>query len=177
MSEVDTALHELRQARDEEEAASILRDEQESQTNPSSPIPFPEEIQPLAAVLPPTSSHPSFEPSAPVSIDPSTPTTAAHSTQPDNTSTETAVDANDSLRPTTICAPAWPSLGDMLHKVEDVSKASSLSQIEYEHASQLKIWQWSVHPFDLSLSNNYREKLAFKFLLSSTGSSITINGL
>lgn len=154
MSELDAALHELRLARDEEEAASILRDEKDScqvRSQPTSPVLYPEDPQTLHAVLfpPPTEmTSPDTKPSASDIISPEmTPPTSGHLSRVDSASTETAIvtstDLMDSTqRPTTICAPSMPTLASMLHKVEDVSRASSLSQIEYEHASQLKIWQW-----------------------------------
>lgn len=144
MSKLDNALHLLREARYEEEARVILREEQKPTT----------QAKPTVGVNGSSSSlaTPSFTddgPATPVAVQdnfsPSPPESAASLVQGDLAQ----------LRPQPVrTAPSrpLPSLDSIIHSPQDVAQVSALAQIESEHASQTQLWEWYLSKYSHSLA-------------------------
>ncbi|WWD18488.1 hypothetical protein CI109_102940 [Kwoniella shandongensis] len=128
MAELDRLLTNLRQSRDEEEAAQILEEETK--------VP-----EPPKAVVVDSDATPN-------------PTMASAVEPTDTANGEVPISTAMSARPTASALPNKESTRDpyrVLRKPEEVSKESTLTQVEHAHSEQLKLWQWYTrrHPEQL----------------------------
>lgn len=153
MSRLDNTLHLLREARFEEEARLVLREEHKSKllvASKASPVdqvaqdgipPTPPPSQPPSLLLDPAPSAGDLFAPAPVEKAPS-PVAVEHSG-----------DAVAQSRPGTARpAPSpLPSLDSIIHSPEDVAQVSALAQIESEHATQTLLWDWYMAKYSHSL--------------------------
>ncbi|WWC70740.1 uncharacterized protein I206_104691 [Kwoniella pini CBS 10737] len=126
MAELDRTLANLRQSRDDEEAAQILQEE----TKVSEPVKI---------------AGPTAETDSSLSTSLSTSlidTAESHSSELSSSAAMSAIPL--------VAAPVKETLRDpyrVLRKPEEVSRESALSQVTHEHSEQLKLWQWYSRRF------------------------------
>jgi hypothetical protein len=144
MSKLDNALHLLREARYEEEARVILREEQKPTT----------QAKPTVGADPNSSSL--LTPSS-TDDDPRTQVAVQDlfsPSPPESVSTPIQEDLAQ-LRPQparTAPSRPLPSLDSIIHSPQDVAQVSALAQIESEHASQTQLWEWYLSKYSHSLA-------------------------
>ena len=146
MAELDRKLSELRQNRDEAEAAQILQEE----TKPVEPTKMP--------VIPVEVG------SAPVPI----PAIVEHN---DNGTSEisssTAMSSVPS--PSVLAKDVARDPYRVLRKPEEISHESALAQVEHDHAEQLKLWQWYTRRHVTQLRPEDFQGIVYLYSLSAEG--------
>jgi len=185
MSSLDLSLHDLRSARDEEEAALILREEKEI-ASISSQVSSPnvERSDPVAVlglfapsddpIIPETQHLQREDLSTPTGAEsfplpPETPSEGGPSTLPLSTpiSTPTPNAAPSPIilavarQPLPSLIPPLPTLQSMLHRQEDVHRISALDQVEFEHAAQLNIFEWFTDAYRHNLEPKDKQGLIY----------------
>ncbi|WVQ85092.1 hypothetical protein IAT38_007256 [Cryptococcus sp. DSM 104549] len=147
MAQLDRRLAELRQSRDEEEAAQILEEETKAPEPPKTAVP------PAAGADPETASISTV---TSVGGEPPEPAAALEVT---SSSVMSAIPAMSTI--STAGGGMQRQLTRdpyrMLRKPEEVSRESALAQVAHEHAEQLKLWQWYNRRFTEQLRpENYQ---------------------
>jgi hypothetical protein len=152
MSRLDNTLHLLREARYEEEARLILREEQKAVLLAKAVVGGrSDDGTPTAVVAQPASLLLNIRPPTPDLFSPTDSSEAGNGGggQSEQGETPPAI-----ARPVTGRAgplPPLPSLDSMLHSPRDVAQVSALAQIESEHATQALLWEWYQSKYTHSL--------------------------
>ncbi|ODO05657.1 hypothetical protein I350_04716 [Cryptococcus amylolentus CBS 6273] len=139
MAELDRRLAELRQSRDEAEAAQILEEETKIMEPPKTslhPVAVPDggdtaSIHTIASTATGNTAATATEPSAELS------SSAAMSALPTSTFSTVTHKGKDIDR----------DPYRVLRKPDEVSKESALAQVQHAHKEHLKLWQWHIRRF------------------------------
>ena len=75
--------------------------------------------------------------------------------------TESPVILAIARQPLPTLVPPLPTLQSMLHKPEDVHRISALAQVEFEHAAQLKVFDWFVDAYQHNLEPKDKQGLIY----------------
>lgn len=145
MSRLDNTLHLLREARYEEEARHILREEQKAVLLAKASVGASAGEGALAS---------SQSKGLLLDVGPTTPDLFSPSDSSDAGQSELGDTPPAIARPVVGRAgplPPLPSLDSMIHSPRDVAQMSALAQIESEHATQTLLWEWYQAKYTHSL--------------------------
>ncbi|WVO12616.1 hypothetical protein L204_100221 [Cryptococcus depauperatus] len=156
MAELDRELAELRQKRDEAEAAQILKEETKMPELPKTDV-----------------SIPSGAEADTVSVSGNIPATAEllESVSPE-VSSSTAMSTIPSTTLPTINSNKASNRDpyQLLHKTDEVARESSIAQVEHAHQEQLKLWSWYTRRFTEPLRPENYQGIIYLFSLDCEGS-------
>ena len=168
VAELDRLLAQLRQSRDEDEAAQILQEETKP-AEPPKPPPSDSEVTPIPSVVVSDMSDSSSVTLAEPSSGSSTATTTATSTvttpSPLPTPLMTPVVSNITSNNTS-AADAARDPYRVLRNPEEIVKESTLISVEHDHAEHVRSWEWSTRKQPAPLRPEDFQNITF---LSSMG--------
>lgn len=166
MSQLDLALHDLRHACDVEEAELILREENEINqftSQPTSPAVEPVAMlsfSTLEDLRNPLTLEGDVEVSGAAKAGGGGADGGGHThtssddsevSLADSVSTVSTITQTAKPRPNRLLQvqkpTALPTLESMLHRPEEVARASALAQTEFEHRAQLWLWEWYLYQY------------------------------